>query len=96
MNQEYFGTEYSMKFYFLNFENEICLVFSCFVDNRKMEIDEEYYNVQDVNNTSKRLSSQGICMKMEWKRGGINNVIESAFIHIILKCSFSLDSVLKD
>lgn len=26
-------------------------------DKRKMEIDEEYYNVQDVNNTSKRLSS---------------------------------------
>lgn len=35
-----------------------------------MEIDEEYYNVQDVNNTSKRLSSPGICMKMEWKGGG--------------------------
>lgn len=41
----------------------------CFVDKRKMEIDEEYYNVQDVNNTSKRLSSPGICMEMEWKGG---------------------------
>lgn len=39
-----------------------------------MEIDEEYYNVQDVNNTSKRLSSPGtcICMKMEWKGGGVS------------------------
>lgn len=49
-----------------------------------MEIDEEYYNVQDVNNTSKRLSSPGICMKMEWKRGGgINHVIENAIIHVL-------------
>lgn len=46
---------------------KIC--FFCFVDKRKMEIDEEYYNVQDVNNTSKRLSSPGICMEMEWKGG---------------------------
>lgn len=39
-----------------------------------MEIDEEYYNVQDVNNTSKRLSSPGI---------GINHVIENAIIHVL-------------
>lgn len=49
-----------------------------------MEIDEEYYNVQDVNNTSKRLSSPCICMKMEWKGGGgINHVIENAIIHVL-------------
>lgn len=60
---------------------KIC--FLCFVDKRKMEIDEEYYNVQDVNNTSKRLSSPGICMKMEWKGGGINHVIENAIIHVL-------------
>lgn len=61
-----------------------------------MEIDEEYYNVQDVNNTSKRLSSPGICMKMEWKGGGYQSCYLKCNNTRTLKCSLSLDSVLND